>query len=81
VNQDAEYIDKDVAAFKELERKKKEEKERRMKQHQQSLASQIVNGKQKEAKMAQHEYMLNKELLDVIDHKSKSPETKFKKPF
>lgn len=78
-NMDATYINSDVKAFEEQERKRREEQERIMKQHQASLQKQMVS-KSKNTAMAQHEFQLNKKIIETIENKTQASPIP-KKPF
>lgn len=63
---DAVYINKDVRAFEEQERKRKEQLEKVMREHQASLQQQMGN-KSKGPVMAVHEFQLNKKIIEQIE--------------
>lgn len=78
---EAKYVNKDVQAYQDQERKKREEFERMMKQHQNSLQKQIEDGKYKSKGMAEHEFMLNKKIIEGIENKNQNSPPMPKKPF
>eukprot|EP00347_Sterkiella_histriomuscorum_P009483 403341038 len=81
-NMDARFINSDVKAFEEQERKKREELDRIMRDHQNSLQQQMQKPKQKNAAMAQHEFMLNKQIIENIESQNQgSPGAIHRKPF
>jgi hypothetical protein len=59
----------DVQEYQSIEKKKKEDLEKNMKAHKESLEKQMQNGgvgKKRDNTMAPHEYQLNKKILENI---------------
>ena len=79
-NMDAVYISKDVRAFEEQQRKRKEQVDKVMRDHQASLQQQM-GSKSKGPPMAVHEFQLNKKIIDQIENKSNSNSPAQKIPF